>query len=164
MKITAITLGIFVSTLIVMAGGNVRHDLSRVVNVPTAKVSNHNLTYVEDDVKLMWQDQIYTDAEYGAYKRNYSLGKVGTHGHAMGYCRQLNYAGFFDWRLPTSEELRYVHQKQGKAFVFSQDSDFWTSTPAAEKKYYIVFPADAYRYPRSVHQTNFIRCVRSLAH
>ena len=147
------------STLIVVAGGNVAPTLPKIVNIP-AKPCNMNKIYLEEDVELLWQDQAYIDAEDGAHKREHTFGKVGTWRHAEHYCHQLNYAGYGDWRLPTSDELQHVHRKEGQVFKYFRDGDFWTSTPASRGKQYVVFPVDAYRYEKSVRKSNYIRCVR----
>jgi hypothetical protein len=149
------------STTLLIAGGNVSPNLSKVANIP-AKVCKEDRVYIERDVNLMWQDQHFTEAENGAFKRHKSIGKAGNHRHATRYCESLNYGGFSDWRLPTSDELTHVHEKEGEVFTYFRDNDFWSSTPTVEGKYYVVFPADAIRYPRSPKQSNFVRCVRCM--
>ena len=149
------------STLL-MAGGDISTQLSTITQIP-AKVCKENKIYIEKDVQLMWQDQVYTEAENGAYKRSKSIGKAGNHWHAVSYCARLNYAGYSDWRLPTSDELTHVHEHEGQVFSYFRDSDFWSSTPSVEGKYYVVFPADAMPYARIRSQSNFIRCVRCTA-
>jgi len=159
MKNTVIALCALFATSLLMAGGNVSPNLSPVAEVP-AKVCKENSIYIEKDVQLMWQDQHYTEAENGAFKRHKSIGKAGTYRHAASYCQRLDYAGYGDWRLPTSDELTHVHYKKGQVFTYFRDNDFWSSTPTVEDKYYVVFPADAMRYARSPKQSNFVRCVR----
>lgn len=144
-----------------MAGGNVSPNLPAVANISDASCKNDKV-YVEGDTKLMWQDQEYTDAEDGAYKREYSVAKAGKFKHAINYCRSLNYAGYNDWRLPTSAELTHIHYKQYNPFVYHRGSDFWSSTPADSTRYYVVFTADAYPYKRSPNESNYIRCVRCI--
>lgn len=154
MKKTVLALWIFLSTALLMAGGNV---------VPIEETANRcyaDKTYLEKDADLMWQDQKYTDAEDGAYANNRSTRKAGKWNHASKYCRRLNYAGYSDWRLPTSDELVHVHRIEGQVFQYFRDKDFWTSTPTTEGKYYVVYPADAYIYKRNKSESNFIRCVR----
>jgi len=148
----------FVASIAMMAGGNVSSDLPAV-----AKVANQyqaDDTFFDDRTGLMWQDEKYTPKEYGAFKNNKTVGKVGNHRHAVAYCRSLNYAGYSDWRLPTKAELMEVHRIFGQVFNNSRDNDFWTATPAMGKKYYVVYPADAYPYERNRNQSNYIRCVR----
>jgi len=146
---------------LLMAGGNVSPNLPAVANISDASCKTDKV-FVEGDTKLMWQDQEYTDAEDGAYKREYSVGKAGKFKHAMNYCRTLNYAGYNDWKLPTSAELTYIHYKQYNPFVYHRGSDFWSSTPADSSEYYVVFTADAQPYKRSQNESNYIRCVRCL--
>ena len=82
--------------------------------------------------------------------------------HAEAYCRTLDYAGYSDWRLPTSDELQRVHRISGQVFTYFRDTDFWTSTPASVGRHYVVYPADAYIYEQKSRRTNYIRCVRCL--
>ena len=159
MKKVLITACISMFTTLLMAGGDTSATLS-----PVAKISDKscktNKVYVEADAGLMWQDQAYTDAEDGAFKRGYSVSKAGKHRHAVNYCRALNYAGYSDWRLPTADELAHVHSPQGNPFTYDRGSDFWSSTPATENRYYVVFTADAMQYARKPSESNYIRCVR----
>jgi hypothetical protein len=159
MKKIVILLGTFLVTSTLMAGGDVASVLPAVAAVP-AKACKENKIYVEDDAQLMWQDQAYTEAENGAFKNQRSVGKAGSFTHAVSYCSRLNYAGYSDWRLPSSDELTHIHKKEDQAFYYFRDNDFWSSTPTTENRYYVVFPADAYRYARAKRQSNFIRCVR----
>jgi len=162
MKKSMIALWIFLSTALLIAGGNVNPNLSGVAEIPN-RICKENKIYIEKDVLLMWQDQAYVDAEDGAYKRNHSVAKAGTWNHAMNYCRTLNYAGYTDWRLPTSDELVHVHRQTGQVFTYHRDNDFWTSTPTTDVRYYAVFPMDAYQYKRYKKETNYIRCVRCIS-
>ena len=162
MKKSVITVWIFLSTALLMAGGNVNPNLSAITDIPN-NICKKNKIYIEKDALLMWQDQAYVDAEDGGYKRNHSVAKAGTWNHAMNYCRSLRYAGYSDWRLPTSDELVNVHRKEGQVFSYYRDNDFWTSTPATDVRYYVVFPADAYQYKRYKKETNYIRCVRCIS-
>lgn len=154
MKKTVLTLWLFLSTALLVAGGNI----AAVEDVPNACYSDK--TYLQKDVNLMWQDQKYVDAEDGAYANNRSVGKAGKWNQAAKYCRRLHYAGYSDWRLPTSDELSDVHRIEGQVFSYFRDKDFWTSTPTTEGKYYVIYPADAYPFKRSKNQSNYVRCVR----
>ncbi len=149
-------------TTLLMAGGNISPNLPDTANNMSDASCHTDKVYVEGETKLMWQDQMYTDAEDGAYKREYSAGKAGKFNHAMNYCRTLDYAGYDDWRLPTSAELTYTHYKQYNPFVHYRGSDFWSSTPSDAHRYYVVYTADAYPYKRSPNESNYIRCVRCL--
>ena len=156
MKKSILALCLALTTSFLLAGG----DLSYVEPVEAKKVCHKDLTYLEENVNLMWQDQQYTDSEAGAIARSHNAGKAGTWSHATSYCRSLYYAGYSDWRLPTSDELQHVHRIEGQVFTHYTDKDFWSSTPTTEGKYYVVYPADAYIYKRYKRETNYVRCVR----
>ncbi len=156
-----LTTWILLSATLLMAGGNVNPNLSAVADIP-AKACKADKVYVEKEANLIWQDQAYTDAEDGAYKREHSAEKAGNWKHAENYCRRLDYAGYADWRLPTSDELQHVHRIQGQVFTYFRGRDFWTSTPASTGKHYVVYPADAYRYEHKTKRSNYIRCVRCM--
>ncbi len=160
-KNITIILWVFLSTVILSAGGDKNAYLPTLIDMPNKTCKTDKL-YVEKDTDLMWQDQAYVDAEDGAYANGRSVGKVGRWNHALNYCRALNYKGFSDWKLPTSDELMHVHRKEGQVFTYFRDNDFWSSTPTSEKRYYVVFPADTYRYKRSKKESNYIRCVRCI--
>jgi hypothetical protein len=143
-----------------MAGGNLVPAISEVESI--SNTCYEDKTYVQEETGLMWQDQKYTDAEDGAYANNRINSKVGSLKYALNYCKRLNYAGYSDWRLPTSDELVAVHRIEGQVFKYFRDKDFWTSTPTTEGRYYVVYPADAYLYKRSKRESNYIRCVRCM--
>lgn len=147
------------ATASLIAGGDVAP--SSVAPIPNTSCKEERI-YIENDAKLIWQDEFYTTKEEGAYKNEHSFGKAGTLAHAMRYCETLNYAGYSDWRLPTADELKHLHNKVNHPFVYNTDSDFWTSTPTTKNRYLVVFPADAQQYARGVKQSNYIRCVRCL--
>ena len=150
---------------LVFAGGEVTPPSSDVTAInasvnTTLKSCKTKKVYVEEDAKLMWQDQAYTDSEDGAFKREQSKGKAGSWQYAMNYCNGLYYAGYSNWRLPSSDELMHIHNKQGQAFVYHRGLEFWSSTPSIAKKAYVIYPPDARRFQRFQKQSNYIRCVR----
>ena len=151
-------LSMLLAASLAIAGGNFAPNVPAVAEIGSP--CQVEKVYVDSDSKLMWQDAPYTDAEDGAYAREQSIGKAGNWGHAVNYCRSLNYAGYTDWRLPTADELQEIHYHEGQHFTYFRDKDFWTSTPTTDGKYYVVYPADAYKYKRSKRQSNYIRCVR----
>lgn len=146
-------------TSLLMGGGDISEELSEVAAIPSYDCKA-DMVFRDKRQNLLWQDQPFKDSENGAFKRNKSIGKAGNYYHAVRYCKHLRYAGYSDWRLPTSNELTNVHNLYGTQFSYLEDNDFWSSTPAQEGKYYAVFPADAIRYSRSVKTSNYIRCVR----
>ncbi|MDQ7085086.1 MAG: DUF1566 domain-containing protein [Sulfurovum sp.] len=140
------------------------HDTPSLPMLSTTKsaLPNDDRVYVDKRRKLIWQDEAYTEDETAAFKREHSTEKAGDYPHARSYCENLHYATFVDWRLPTSDELISVHHTNGEVFSETRDTDFWTSTPTTQGRYYVIYPADAMRYARSAGQSNFIRCVREL--
>ena len=157
-----IVCGMVLCTPLLMAGGNTSSALCKVAKIH-GKTCKPNKIYLERDADLMWEDKVYTDAEAGAYMRYHSLGKVGTQQHAVSYCHRLKYAGYTDWRLPTSDELSHVHSKSGQVFSYFTEHEFWSSTLAERGKGYVVYPVDAIRYKRKQREANYIRCVRCMA-
>lgn len=152
---------VMLSASALMAGGDKGAALSPVAGLEK-NLCDTDTVYVDKIAKLMWQDAKYTDGEDGAYKRERSVGKAGSHAYAMNYCSRLNYEGFSDWRLPTSDELIEVHREHGQVFLHHRGNTFWSSTPTTENRYEVVFPADAYPYMRKPASSNYIRCVRCL--
>lgn len=149
------------SSSLLMAGGDAAPQNAPVAPIEKSLCDTDGV-YVDKVANLMWQDAKYTDGEDGAFKRERSVGKAGTHAYAVNYCSRLNYAGHSDWRLPTSDELIAVHKQLDQAFVNFRGSPFWTSTPTTQNRYEVVFPADAYPYMRKPNNSNYIRCVRCL--
>lgn len=145
------------SGTVLMAGGTVT---PKAVQAAEKNNCTTETVYLDKISNLMWQDAPYTDAEDGAFKRNTSVGKAGTHAYAKNYCAKLNYGGHTDWRLPSSDELIAVHRLEGQVFENFRGNHFWTATPTTQNKYEVVYPADAYPYPRKGKNTNYIRCVR----
>lgn len=163
MKKILISAGISMLTTLLMAGGNSGATIAPVAKISSeSKTCKDNKVYIQQEAGLMWQDQAYTDAEDGAVARGHSVAKAGNQRHAMNYCRSLNYGGYSDWRLPTADELASVHNPQENPFVYHRGSDFWTSTPTTENRYYVIYTADAMQYKRKQSESNYIRCVRCL--
>lgn len=156
-----VLLATLLSSAVLMAGGNTAPAESPVAPIEKSLCDTDGV-YVDKPANLMWQDAKYTDGEDGAFKRGGSVGKAGTYAYAKNYCQRLNYAGHSDWRLPTSDELMAVHRLVGQVFVNFRGNPFWSSTPTTENRYEVVYPADAYPYPRKASNSNYIRCVRCL--
>lgn len=159
MKVFNIFLAMIAINVVLYAGGDTFGQVSSVSSLPLQNCKL-NKVYTEKDAELMWQDQVYTDAEDGAYQRNHSVGKVGSWNYATNYCAGLDYQGYDDWRLPTADELSHLHHKAGQPFFYYRGEDFWTSTPTTKNKYYVIYPVDAYRYKRDKNKSHYIRCVR----
>ena len=161
MKKLFILMVTLLSSTLLMAGGDAAPKSAPVAGIEKSLCDTDGV-YVDKTANLMWQDARYTDGEDGAFKRGGSVGKAGTYAYAVSYCARLNYGGFSDWRLPTSDELMAVHRLDGQVFVNFRGNHFWSSTPTKDSRYEVVYPADAYPYPRKANNSNYIRCVRCL--
>ncbi len=150
---------IMVATSVMWAGGTVKPLFGKA---RASKVCKTPKVYVDRARGLMWQDAPYTSEEERAFHRHRSFGKAGTHAYAVRYCANLDYAGYRDWRLPSADELADRHREPGDQFTYTADGDFWTVTPAERGRFYVIYPADAYRYKRVPSRSNYIRCVRCI--
>ncbi len=84
----------------------------------------------------------YADVPEGTVAVNDLLWRVGKPGESVPwteaneYCATLEHAGFDDWRLPTLEELRAVHDAAAESGLPAQlelgDCCAWSSTSLAE--------------------------------
>ena len=67
------------------------------------------LEVVKDDIyRLMWQDQQFMDSSATVFPLSAMGDKYNnpmTYDEAVEYCKNLTFAGFDDWRLPTINEL-----------------------------------------------------------
>ena len=160
-KVSLMILISSIASTMLMAGGDVAPKGSK--SSPIVEGCNDNTVYVQETAKLMWQDAKYTNFEDGAYKNNKTSGKTGTAGYANSYCRGLDYNGYSDWRLPTSDELMSLYSiTENNILKYAGQDNFWSSTPATTGKSYVVFKSDGYRYERTTAESAYIRCVRCL--
>jgi len=179
MKHQAIILSLLFTSSLLLGGGNIEpvQDTISTIDTPSTSSStstlslpsialveevskSEDLVYLQRSTGLLWQDEAYTDEEIAGFKREHSNQKAGNFGHAKQYCENLEYAGFTDWRLPTSDDLTGIYHNAVKVFRHNKENDFWSSTPTTRDRYYVVFPSDGMRYARSTRQSNFIRCVK----
>ncbi len=87
---------------------------------------------------------------------------------AQGYCDDLNYAGFADWRLPTATELLTIVNWQGKdpaAFAefdmpTNGNAEFWSGSPAGPGSRATVDFSSGALTMKSESGTLNARCVR----
>ncbi|SFV53231.1 hypothetical protein MNB_SV-13-423 [hydrothermal vent metagenome] len=179
MKHKAIILSLFLSSTFILGGGDIGGEAEVISTVPSISTSSStstpslpdieiidsisdpdDLVYKERSTGLIWQDQAYTEDENTAFKQERSYQKAGNFAHATQYCEGLDYAGYVDWRLPTSDELVHIYYHNSRVFTHTKEHDFWSSTASTRNKYYVIYPTDSLRYARSPRQSNMIRCVR----
>ncbi len=160
-----IKIGIFLATISAFGGGDIAPNYEPYIDLPYAEDCSsgckNDSVYTDKETGLMWQDVIYDDKSDGAYKKDKSACKAGSLSFAKNYCESSSMGGYNDWRLPTSNEMMALFEKE-KVFKDNRDADFWTSTPAGKDKQYVVYTVDGYRYARDPQQSNYIRCVRCL--
>ena len=106
--------------------------------------------------KLMWQDNIDARRLEGSWEAT------------INHCKNLNFAGFDDWRLPSRMELISITDKT-KANPAIQDgfknvvSDFyWSSSPdvSDSSRSWDVSFRYGYDYSDDKSVSNYVRCVR----
>ena len=153
---------VLIGTSAVAGGDTIPPDCTSIdIDNSAQAPCREGTVYIDKKEKLMWQDELYRDHEESAYKNGNSSGKAGSWSHAQRYCQDLVYADFTDWRLPTVNELMYLHEKV-HILQYSLVSDFWTSTPSKGSFYWTVFTADGFSYERKSSESHYFRCVRCI--
>ena len=75
---------------------------STISNLFGLKLTKSGNYVIDDTNKLMWQDT----------KANIRV--ILTQEHAVEYCTKLQLNGFYDWRLATKDEYKYIIDKKNK--------------------------------------------------
>ncbi len=91
------------------------------VNVKAQYIDNGNGTVTDKYTHLTWPK-----TDYGTLYDWYDASGSGSNFSA---CKNLNLAGFSDWRLPTDIEARTL--TRDPIFTFDDDSSYWTYSPAS---------------------------------
>lgn len=140
------------------------------------------LEVVKDDIyRLMWQDQQFMDSSATVFPLSAMGDKYNnpmTYDEAVEYCKNLTFAGFEDWRLPTLNELlsitddsRYnpAINKAFKNIVYETNDKgeksygwYWSSTRYAggSSNVWLVFFMGGDINWGGVSNRDFVRCVR----
>jgi hypothetical protein len=137
-----------------------------------------NKVAVDFGTSLMWQDELYTSAEYAAYTEDFGdntneSGKLMLWDDAVAYCDSLSLAGYDDWRLPSVNELYSLSKTLRKSnIVYDEKQNFfpfpyWTSTqklsstgfPTTSEAWTVVFSKHLVSYS-SKSTPVLTRCVR----
>jgi len=136
----------------------------------THKINQAGFAMVYDErTNLYWQDEEYTSAEDSAYNNSQlENGKVKYWDNAVSYCKNSNYIGYKDWRLPTKTELESIVNtsntpKIESAFYYRRGAHFWSSTlyPTNTARVYTLNYASGTSSAQTKDDyVNYIRCVR----
>ncbi len=127
----------------------------------SAKLTKSGDYVIDDQHKLMWQD-------------TYDTVKIRlTQEEAVKHCKELSFAGFTDWHLPTKEEYLTIIDKTRKdelminrAFKYILPENYWTSDRTWNRNfglygYFVFFKSGAIYYQNKTYK-KFVRCVRKL--
>lgn len=117
--------------------------------------------FIDATQKLVWQNQTYTSEEVQAYNQNQNFKKVGSWSHVNKYCKQLQLAGFDDWRLPTKVELKKLYKKRER-LKQSLRFAFWSSSLLYKRNSYawhVNFGSGSARNGDKKYKF-YVRCVR----
>ena len=142
-----------------------KNDVRCVRNlVKESGTKSENLNKVYLDEKNMWQDELYTEEERRAYLLHKD-GKVLNINDAVDYCNNLELAGYSDWSLPTSEELKKLYKKRDNLRNYIS-KDFWSQTYHENKQTgykinIVVNFNDGDTYHVNEINYNYVRCKRT---
>ena len=117
---------------------------------------NSKEVVIDTKRKLMWQDNIDARSLKGSWEAT------------INHCKNLNFAEFDDWRLPSRMELLSITDKT-KANPAIQDGfqnvvsdSYWSSSPyvSGSSDAWGVFFSYGYDYYDGKSTSNYVRCVR----
>ena len=135
----------------------IKIDKSRKIIMPSSFYRDNSKQVVIDTKRgLMWQD----DKSVTITNLNWN--------DAIDYCKNLTFAGYSDWRLPTEDELLFITDDSRynpaikKEFKYVESSWYWSSTPnvpdtksAWGVRFYDGYDGDDYKTSKY-----YVRCVR----
>ena len=164
-KISMIALLLSITTLQADIQTEINKDFNQKINSLAYKTINPNSmnfikkgdVVIDKDRKLMWQDDKAV------------INNKMTWPQARRYCKNLNLAGFYDWRLPTIQELSTIIDLDRYNPAIAKEfknvrSDYWTNTSYADGSYNawgLDFEyGDDYDYYKG--NGGYVRCVRKI--
>jgi hypothetical protein len=68
--------------------------------------SGNEKTFKDTSTNLMWQIPNFTKQDKKAYHGSFESENIKTWNNAVQHCKNLNFAGYSDWRLPEKDELK----------------------------------------------------------
>jgi len=165
-KISMIALLLSMTTLQADIQTEINKDFNQKINSLAHKPINPNSmnfikkgdVVIDKDRKLMWQD----DKAVINNKMNWQ--------QARKYCKNLNLAGFSDWRLPTIQELNTIidldryNPAIAKEFKNVKSERYWTNTSYAynsDAAWRLNFK-DGLDNGYNKYNSDYVRCVRKI--
>ena len=165
-KISMIALLLSMTTLQADIQTEINKDFNQKINSLAYKTINPNSmnfikkgdVVIDKDRKLMWQDDKAV------------INNKMTWPQARRYCKNLNLAGFSDWRLPTIEELSTIidldryNPAIAKEFKNVRSEWYWTNTSCASNRSYAWEFYFKYGYDGNYgkNSNRYVRCVRKI--
>lgn len=119
---------------------------------------NNNSVVINDKNRLMWQDdkQVVTT--------------LLNHKQAEKFCKNLDFAGYSDWRLPSVEEyIPIIYKKHPKninyAFRYHIKSNYWAAKAHWRTLWFYadyIFFVSGTPYFDNRNTKKFVRCIRDI--
>lgn len=101
--------------------------------------------FLDEKNKLLWENDS-------------NVGTLLSPRKALQYCQRLNKNGIKKWRLPTKNELIYLHKKRPK-YASLTEHNFYSSTKATTNWNYVVSPwGEAFKAASML--SYYVRCVK----
>ena len=83
---------------------------------------NKNNVLIDNELKVMWQDEPYTKKENKTYWSGGNHGKVLEWKYAKSYCTKLSLHGYKDWYLPSIKQLEALYNYREELKNLTEDS------------------------------------------
>jgi hypothetical protein len=127
--------------------------------------------WIDEETRLMWQDEVYSQREIDNYEKYYkegkNVGKSGNWYHANDNCQDLILNSLSDWKLPTIDELNKIKDKRNnfkmkKVFRGVWSSDVLNSKEAMLYGFQYYDDGEKANLNEWKISTRYIRCVRNI--
>lgn len=120
---------------------------------------NKKEVVIDDKHHLMWQDDIS------------NIENLKNHKQATKFCKELIFATYDDWRLPTVEEYSFIVYKKNRktninfAFKYNLRDSYWASKVYWRTLWfyadYIYFVSGSAYYDNR-EKNKYVRCIRNI--
>jgi len=134
---------------------------SKYVKLAKLKLKKYSPIFIDNSTNLIWQDETYTKEEKNASDEDFRYGKVNTWGGAIIYCNNLSYAGYKDWYLPNSEQLKDLYIQKDK-LINVEDDLYWSSSKVRYRYSSLVSFSSGHILDFKTSLNAYTRCVREI--